>query len=148
MIYDVIMIIKIQTCDSACSASLNLKIWSANMDGLHAQTQCNHEIRCTKSGNNPAQIQWRTLVGQWHCISRTVHRSYCWHCRKGNFFFSNVKFRIILMREINYSYFFLFWNQYEALAWLCGGLSFFASLGLLAVWNDKASKIPFVSLLL
>ena len=25
-----------------------------------------------------------------------------------NFFFSNVKFRIILMREINYSYFFLF----------------------------------------
>lgn len=35
--------------------------------------------------------------------------------------------------------------QYEALAWLCGGLSFFASLGLLAVWNDKASTIPFVS---
>ncbi|WOK98987.1 NADH dehydrogenase [Canna indica] len=35
------------------------------------------------------------------------------------------------------------YNQYEALAWLCGGLSFFASLGLLAVWNDKASKIPF-----
>ncbi|KAK4758300.1 hypothetical protein SAY87_019601 [Trapa incisa] len=33
--------------------------------------------------------------------------------------------------------------QYEALAWLCGGLSFFASLGLLAVWNDKASTIPF-----
>ncbi|CAA6673577.1 unnamed protein product [Spirodela intermedia] len=31
----------------------------------------------------------------------------------------------------------------EALAWLCGGLSFFASLGLLAAWNDKASKIPF-----
>lgn len=28
---------------------------------------------------------------------------------------------------------------------MCGGLSFFASLGLLAVWNDKASKIPFVS---
>ncbi|KAG2408356.1 NADH dehydrogenase [ubiquinone] 1 beta subcomplex subunit 8, mitochondrial [Vigna umbellata] len=34
-------------------------------------------------------------------------------------------------------------GKYEALAWLCGGLSFFASLGLLAVWNDKASKIPF-----
>ncbi|CAI0413320.1 unnamed protein product [Linum tenue] len=36
-------------------------------------------------------------------------------------------------------------GKYEALAWLCGGLSFFASLGLMAVWNDKASKIPFVS---
>ncbi|KAM0935613.1 putative NADH dehydrogenase [ubiquinone] 1 beta subcomplex subunit 8 [Dioscorea sansibarensis] len=34
-------------------------------------------------------------------------------------------------------------GKYEALAWLCGGLSFFASIGLLAVWNDKASKIPF-----
>lgn len=34
-------------------------------------------------------------------------------------------------------------GEYEALAWLCGGLSFFASLGLLAVWNDKASTIPF-----
>ncbi|KAL9666837.1 hypothetical protein QQ045_001180 [Rhodiola kirilowii] len=34
-------------------------------------------------------------------------------------------------------------GKYEALAWLCGGLSFFASLGLLAVWNDKASTIPF-----
>eukprot|EP00262_Sarcandra_glabra_P004863 TRINITY_DN16109_c0_g5_i1.p1 TRINITY_DN16109_c0_g5~~TRINITY_DN16109_c0_g5_i1.p1 ORF type:complete len:126 (-),score=3.88 TRINITY_DN16109_c0_g5_i1:408-785(-) len=34
-------------------------------------------------------------------------------------------------------------GKYEALGWLCGGLSFFASLGLLAVWNDKASKIPF-----
>ncbi|XP_057420825.1 NADH dehydrogenase [ubiquinone] 1 beta subcomplex subunit 8, mitochondrial [Lotus japonicus] len=34
-------------------------------------------------------------------------------------------------------------GKYEALAWLCGGLSCFASLGLLAVWNDKASKIPF-----
>ncbi|KAG4933161.1 hypothetical protein JHK87_047163 [Glycine soja] len=34
-------------------------------------------------------------------------------------------------------------GKYEALAWLCGGLSFFASLGLLAVWNDKASKTPF-----
>ncbi|XP_022852704.1 NADH dehydrogenase [ubiquinone] 1 beta subcomplex subunit 8, mitochondrial-like isoform X1 [Olea europaea var. sylvestris] len=34
-------------------------------------------------------------------------------------------------------------GKYEALAWLCGGLGFFASLGLLAVWNDKASKIPF-----
>ncbi|XP_019453397.1 PREDICTED: NADH dehydrogenase [ubiquinone] 1 beta subcomplex subunit 8, mitochondrial-like [Lupinus angustifolius] len=36
-------------------------------------------------------------------------------------------------------------GKYEALAWLSGGLSFFVGLGLLAVWNDKASKIPFVS---
>ncbi|KAI9078962.1 hypothetical protein K1719_039111 [Acacia pycnantha] len=36
-------------------------------------------------------------------------------------------------------------GKYEALAWLCGGLGFFASLGLLVVWNDKASKIPFSS---
>ncbi|AES90930.1 NADH dehydrogenase [ubiquinone] 1 beta subcomplex subunit 8 [Medicago truncatula] len=35
-------------------------------------------------------------------------------------------------------------GKYEALAWLCGGLSCFAGLGLLAVWNDKASKTPFV----
>ena len=41
---------------------------------------------------------------------------------------------------------FLDFVQYEALAWLCGGLSCFAGLGFLAVWNDKASKIPFVSL--
>ncbi|KAH9314714.1 hypothetical protein KI387_023341, partial [Taxus chinensis] len=34
-------------------------------------------------------------------------------------------------------------GKYEALAWLCGGLSFFGLVGLLAVWNDKASKIPF-----
>ncbi|KAB2612647.1 NADH dehydrogenase [ubiquinone] 1 beta subcomplex subunit 8 [Pyrus ussuriensis x Pyrus communis] len=34
-------------------------------------------------------------------------------------------------------------RKYEALAWLCGGLSCFAGLGMLAVWNDKASKIPF-----
>ncbi|XP_078155735.1 NADH dehydrogenase ubiquinone 1 beta subcomplex subunit [Carex rostrata] len=34
-------------------------------------------------------------------------------------------------------------GKYEALAWLCGGLGCFAALGLLAVWNDKASKIPF-----
>ncbi|TQD80239.1 hypothetical protein C1H46_034220 [Malus baccata] len=34
-------------------------------------------------------------------------------------------------------------GKYEALAWLCEGLSCFAGLGLLAVWNDKASKIPF-----
>ncbi|KAF4350087.1 hypothetical protein CsatB_004170 [Cannabis sativa] len=34
-------------------------------------------------------------------------------------------------------------GKYEALAWLCGGLSCFAALGLMAVWNDKASKIPF-----
>ncbi|URD97484.1 NADH dehydrogenase ubiquinone 1 beta subcomplex subunit 8 [Musa troglodytarum] len=33
--------------------------------------------------------------------------------------------------------------QHEALAWLCEGLGFFASLGLQAVLNDKASKIPF-----
>ena len=36
-------------------------------------------------------------------------------------------------------------GQYEALAWLCGGLSFFAALGLAAVVNDKASKMPYVS---
>ncbi|PKA66295.1 NADH dehydrogenase [ubiquinone] 1 beta subcomplex subunit 8, mitochondrial [Apostasia shenzhenica] len=34
-------------------------------------------------------------------------------------------------------------GKYEALAWLCGGLGFYAVIGLLAVWNDKASKIPF-----
>ncbi|KAI3832834.1 hypothetical protein MKW98_004171 [Papaver atlanticum] len=34
-------------------------------------------------------------------------------------------------------------GKYEALAWLCGGLGFFASLGLAAVLNDKASTIPF-----
>ncbi|KAH0648695.1 hypothetical protein KY285_033943 [Solanum tuberosum] len=34
-------------------------------------------------------------------------------------------------------------GKYEALAWLCGGLSCFVGIGLLAVWNDKASKIPF-----
>ncbi|CAH8388722.1 unnamed protein product [Eruca vesicaria subsp. sativa] len=34
-------------------------------------------------------------------------------------------------------------GKYEALGWLCGGLGFFASLGLLAVLNDKASKVPF-----
>ncbi|XP_047328738.1 NADH dehydrogenase [ubiquinone] 1 beta subcomplex subunit 8, mitochondrial [Impatiens glandulifera] len=34
-------------------------------------------------------------------------------------------------------------GKYEALAWLCGGLSCFVGLGMLAVWNDKASKIPF-----
>ncbi|KAL5981065.1 hypothetical protein ACLOJK_028985 [Asimina triloba] len=38
-------------------------------------------------------------------------------------------------------------GKYEALGWLCGGLGFFATLGLLAVWNDKASKIPFVSVI-
>nr|7AR7_l Chain l, NADH dehydrogenase [ubiquinone] 1 beta subcomplex subunit 8, mitochondrial [Arabidopsis thaliana] len=32
---------------------------------------------------------------------------------------------------------------YEALAWLSGGLGFFVGLGLLAVLNDKASKVPF-----
>jgi hypothetical protein len=36
-------------------------------------------------------------------------------------------------------------GQYEALAWLCGGLGFFAALGLAAVVNDKASKMPYVS---
>ncbi|XP_065003288.1 uncharacterized protein LOC103982625 isoform X2 [Musa acuminata AAA Group] len=34
-------------------------------------------------------------------------------------------------------------GKHEALAWLCEGLGFFASLGLHAVLNDKASKIPF-----
>ncbi|KAH7514147.1 NADH dehydrogenase [ubiquinone] 1 beta subcomplex subunit 8, mitochondrial [Ziziphus jujuba] len=34
-------------------------------------------------------------------------------------------------------------GKYEALAWLCGGLGFYTSLGLLAWWNDKASNIPF-----
>ncbi|XP_010518861.1 PREDICTED: NADH dehydrogenase [ubiquinone] 1 beta subcomplex subunit 8, mitochondrial-like [Tarenaya hassleriana] len=34
-------------------------------------------------------------------------------------------------------------GKYEALGWLCGGLGFFVTLGLAAVWNDKASKIPF-----
>ncbi|KAL5547287.1 hypothetical protein UlMin_006974 [Ulmus minor] len=34
-------------------------------------------------------------------------------------------------------------GRYKALAWLCGGLSCFAGLGYLAVWNDKAFKIPF-----
>ncbi|CAF2142783.1 unnamed protein product [Brassica napus] len=34
-------------------------------------------------------------------------------------------------------------GKYEALGWLCGGLSFFAGLGMLAVLNDKASKVPF-----
>ena len=34
-------------------------------------------------------------------------------------------------------------GKYEALAWLCGGLSFFAALGLAAVVNDKASKMPY-----
>ncbi|XP_061341113.1 NADH dehydrogenase [ubiquinone] 1 beta subcomplex subunit 8, mitochondrial [Gastrolobium bilobum] len=35
-------------------------------------------------------------------------------------------------------------GKYEALAWLCGGLGFFASLGLLAVWRDKPSRIPWL----
>lgn len=35
--------------------------------------------------------------------------------------------------------------QYEALAWWASGLGFFVTLGLLARWNDKASKIPYVS---
>lgn len=34
-------------------------------------------------------------------------------------------------------------DKYEALAWLLGGLGCFAAVGLLAVWNDKASKIPY-----
>ncbi|PWZ54831.1 NADH dehydrogenase [ubiquinone] 1 beta subcomplex subunit 8, mitochondrial [Zea mays] len=34
-------------------------------------------------------------------------------------------------------------GKYEALAWLCGGLGFFAALGVAAVVNDKASKIPY-----
>ncbi|KAK1436294.1 hypothetical protein QVD17_02073 [Tagetes erecta] len=34
-------------------------------------------------------------------------------------------------------------GKYEALGWLCGGLGFFAILGLAATLNDKASKIPY-----
>uniref|UniRef100_A0A251SRH5 NADH dehydrogenase [ubiquinone] 1 beta subcomplex subunit 8, mitochondrial n=3 Tax=Helianthus annuus TaxID=4232 RepID=A0A251SRH5_HELAN len=34
-------------------------------------------------------------------------------------------------------------GKYEALGWLCGGLGFFATLGLMATLNDKASKIPY-----
>ncbi|KAG8092494.1 hypothetical protein GUJ93_ZPchr0012g20389 [Zizania palustris] len=34
-------------------------------------------------------------------------------------------------------------GKYEALAWLCGGLGFFAALGVAAAVNDKASKIPY-----
>lgn len=34
-------------------------------------------------------------------------------------------------------------GKYEALAWLCGGLSFFGLVGLLAVLNDKPSKMPY-----
>ncbi|CAH9141258.1 unnamed protein product [Cuscuta epithymum] len=34
-------------------------------------------------------------------------------------------------------------GEYVPLAWLYGGLGCFAVLGLLAVWNDKAAKIPF-----
>ncbi|KAE8731155.1 NADH dehydrogenase 1 beta subcomplex subunit 8 [Hibiscus syriacus] len=34
-------------------------------------------------------------------------------------------------------------GKYKALAWMCGGLSFFTSLGILAWWNDKAYKILF-----
>ena len=37
--------------------------------------------------------------------------------------------------------------QYEALAWLCGGLSIYGLVGLLAVWNDKPSKMPYVCIL-
>ncbi|OQU77670.1 hypothetical protein SORBI_3009G086900 [Sorghum bicolor] len=36
-------------------------------------------------------------------------------------------------------------GKYEALAWLCRGLGFFAALGVAAAVNDKASKIPYVS---
>ena len=39
----------------------------------------------------------------------------------------------------------MLFGQYEALAWLCGGLGFFATLGLAATLNNKASKIPYVS---
>ncbi|KAI5655684.1 hypothetical protein M9H77_32871 [Catharanthus roseus] len=35
-------------------------------------------------------------------------------------------------------------GKYEALAWWASGLGFFVTLGLLARWNDKASKIPYV----
>ena len=40
-----------------------------------------------------------------------------------------------------------FHMQYEALAWLCGGLSIYGLVGLLAVWNDKPSKMPYVYIL-
>lgn len=35
--------------------------------------------------------------------------------------------------------------QYEALGWLMGGMGLFAGIAGLAAWNDKASRIPFVS---
>eukprot|EP00252_Welwitschia_mirabilis_P024439 TRINITY_DN7255_c0_g1_i1.p1 TRINITY_DN7255_c0_g1~~TRINITY_DN7255_c0_g1_i1.p1 ORF type:complete len:138 (-),score=9.91 TRINITY_DN7255_c0_g1_i1:206-619(-) len=33
-------------------------------------------------------------------------------------------------------------GKYEALAWCLGGLGFFGFVALLAVWNDKPSKVP------
>ena len=35
--------------------------------------------------------------------------------------------------------------QYEALGYLAGGFAFFGLLGVLAAYNDKASKKPWVS---
>jgi hypothetical protein len=35
--------------------------------------------------------------------------------------------------------------QYEALAWVMGGMGLFAGIAGLAAWSDKASRIPFVS---
>ena len=35
--------------------------------------------------------------------------------------------------------------QYEGLAWVMAGMGLFAAIGGLAAWNDKASRIPFVS---
>lgn len=34
-------------------------------------------------------------------------------------------------------------DKYTGLAWWCAGMGFFGLVGLLAVWNDKASKIPY-----
>ena len=34
-------------------------------------------------------------------------------------------------------------GKYEALLWLCGGLSIYGLVELLAVWNDKPSKMPY-----
>jgi hypothetical protein len=36
--------------------------------------------------------------------------------------------------------------QWQALGFMTGGLAFFGVVGLAAVFNDKASKVPFVSI--
>ena len=38
--------------------------------------------------------------------------------------------------------------QYEALGYLAAGMGFFGLLGLAAAYNDKASRIPWVGILL